>query len=160
MKWITHQTGAVLGAAVLGMSIPAVALSLAGAIFPDLLDQKGSSLVSTSRKARQKVFNRVHRGASHWFGWYAALFVFISAWPLPVFARDCAAGFALGALSHVILDMLTPQGIPLTPFSRKGKLAAPICVTGHWSEYAFLMLMISGAVWYLGAHGVLDGILR
>lgn len=155
MKWITHQAGAAIGAAALGLPAAAIALSVAGAVWPDILDQRVSRLAGSSRKDRQKMFNRIHRGASHWFGWYAGLLLVISACPLPAAARDCAVGFALGAMSHVILDMLTPQGIPLLPFSRKGKLAAPLCITGHWSEYLFLAVMSAGGFWYLATHGIL-----
>lgn len=155
MKWITHQTGAILGACALGLSMPAIAAAFCGAIWPDMMDQRLSKMAGKSRKARQTAFNRLHRGASHWAGWYAALLLAICAYSLPPLARDLALGFALGALSHVALDMLTPQGIPLLPFSRKGKLAAPLCVTGHWSEYLFLAVMAAGGVWYLASQGML-----
>lgn len=160
MKWITHQTGAVLAASALGLPLPAIAAALCGAVWPDMVDQHLSKMAGNSRKSRQKAFNRLHRGASHWFGWYAALLVAICAYSLPVLARELALGFALGALSHVILDMLTPQGIPLLPFSRKGKLAAPLCVTGHWSEFFFLTIMTAGGVWYLISHGTLARIFN
>lgn len=148
MKWITHQTGAVLGALALGMPWPGIVAAGAGAVFPDVIDQKVSKL-GGSRAARQKIFNKIHRGPSHWLGWWLALFLLALAWPLPALARDAAAGFALGAISHVALDMLTPQGVPLYPFSRKGKLAVPICSTGKAGEYVFLLLMLAcGVFWF------------
>lgn len=148
MKWITHQSGAILGALVMGMPWPGVAAAGAGAIFPDVIDLKVSSL-GGSRAGRQKIFNRIHRGPSHWFGWWLMLLLLFPVWPLPALVRDAAAGFLLGALSHVAFDMLTPQGIPLLPFSRRGKLALPVCTTGKPGEYLFLLLLwLAGGVWF------------
>ena len=48
----------------------------------------------------------------------------------------------LGGISHVVLDMLTPSGIPLHPFSRKNKLSFKVCSTGSVGEYVFLGVML------------------
>lgn len=142
MKWITHQTGAALGALALGLPLPAIAASITGAIVPDVIDQKISGLAVT-KKGRQKHFNRLHRGASHWFGWWLAAFLFSFTLPCPPLLRDVAIGFCLGILSHVLLDLLTPHGVPLTPFSQKLRIALPVCSTGKISEYLFLFAIIA-----------------
>ncbi len=147
MKWITHQTGAVLGALALGMPWPAVVAACAGAVFPDLIDQKISAL-SPTRKGRQKIFNKIHRGASHWLGWWLALFVMLPSWPLPELLRDAGVGFAFGAMSHAVFDMLTPHGVPLLPFSRRVRVAVPLCSTGGAGEYLFLALMLGCGIFY------------
>lgn len=147
MKWISHQTGALVGAAALGLSLPAIGGALFGSILPDVVDQKISSLGGT-RKRKQRIFNRIHRGASHWFGWWLLLFAGSLSFELPQLAQELALGFGFGALTHTGLDMLTPAGVPLTPFSRRGKLKLPICATGHIGEYALLFAMICAAICY------------
>ena len=50
-------------------------------------------------------------------------------------------GFALGALSHTLLDMCTTRGIPLLPFGKK-RFSLRICSTGSLAEYAILAMTI------------------
>lgn len=147
MKWVTHQTGALLGAAVLQMSFPAMAGALAGATLPDVFDQRLSALAPT-RRGQRKVFNRIHRGTTHWAGWWLLIFLGLAAFPEAHMARDVAAGLAFGGLSHVFLDMLTIQGVPLLPFSRRFMLALRLCSTGRWSEFVFLgCMLLAGGLW-------------
>lgn len=146
MRWISHQTGALLGAAFLGMPVPAIGAACVGAILPDMLDQKISGLAPT-KKTRQKVFNRIHRGPSHWFGWWLAIFLLPLAMPFAM--NDLAAGLGFGALSHVCLDMLTRKGIPLFPFG-SFRLGLGLCSTGKASEYVFLAGMICAGFFYFG----------
>lgn len=151
MKWITHQTGAFLGSLMLGMPWPGVAAAGVGAVFPDIIDQKISSLGPT-RKKRQKIFNQIHRGSSHWIGWWFPIFLLALSVPLPAVVRDATAGFAFGAVSHVMLDMLTPQGVPVWPFSRQRKIAVPLCSTGKTGEYVFLLALLAiGMLWFQDA---------
>lgn len=146
MKWITHQTGAALGALALSLPLPAVLAAAIGAIGPDIIDQKISGLACT-RKKRQKLFNKLHRGASHWFGWWTALFLIATAAPLPSFLHDIAIGLTLGLLSHIMMDLLTPHGVPLLPFTQKFRVALPICSTGKPGEYIFLFAILAlGAI--------------
>lgn len=147
MRWITHQTGAILAGLALGLSLPPLAAASAGAIFPDVIDQKLSGLAPTKR-SRQKVFNRIHRGPSHWFGWWLLLFLASVSIPLPMLWRDILLGFSLGCLSHVGMDLLTPRGVPLLPFTRQGKIALPVCSTGTATETIFLLLLIAGALFW------------
>lgn len=149
MKWITHQTGAAAAGFALQMPLCAVAAAFAGAVLPDMLDQAASKL-GRSRKQRQKIFNRVHRGNSHWFGWWLALFVASAAAPLPPLLKAICAGFFMGATSHVLLDMLTTQGVPLLPFSHKNRFSLGLCSTGKAGEYLFLLALIFGAAIFMG----------
>lgn len=161
MKWFTHQSIAVGTALALGLPPAGVAGVIFGSVLPDVVDQRLSRLTPHP----QKTFNCIHRGASHWFGWYAALLVMALVWPqiihLPTdlwgllgdvrlprgftaFAKaqspSLLAGIAFGALMHVALDMLTPSGVPLTPFSRKNKFSLKVCSTGSVGEYVFLVV--------------------
>lgn len=44
------------------------------------------------------------------------------------------------------LDMLTPSGVPLTPFSRQNKISLKLCSTGSLGEYCFLACVV-GLTW-------------
>ena len=111
MKWITHQTAGVGAALALHLPLEGVVAACLGAILPDKLDQ---AIAKRSRNP-QRTFNQIHRGTTHWFGWWVAI---------------------------LVLDMLTPSGIPLHPFSRKNKLSFKVCSTGSVGEYVFLGVML------------------
>ena len=63
--------------------------------------------------------------------------------------RPVCVGLAVGGLSHVILDMLTPQGVPFLPFSRKNRFSLKLCKTGGIGEYLFLAAMLAGMAFFL-----------
>lgn len=177
MKWITHQAGAM--AAALALNMPPVGLAAAcfGALLPDIIDQRLARLAPTPR-GRQRVFNRIHRGATHWFGWWVALFLGALLVPaelvsglLSGMAPGMASGFVsdlltpaglavlsgvgFGGLTHILLDMLTPQGVPLQPFSRKNRFSLSLCATGSIGEYCFLAVLVAG-VWLFAGENVVQ----
>lgn len=174
MKWFTHQSLAVGAALVLHMPPVGVAGVVLGSVLPDVVDQRLARLTPNP----QKTFNRIHRGASHWFGWYALLLLLALLWPLLVDAgmapalprlpglpaRSAAqvpgllAGVAFGALLHVALDMLTPSGVPLHPFSRQNKLSLKLCSTGSLGEYVFLAVGLAAIA--LAGHDRLPELAR
>ncbi|MDD2967145.1 MAG: metal-dependent hydrolase [Desulfovibrionaceae bacterium] len=143
MRWITHQGVAVMAAIALGMPAPAVAATWAGAVLPDVMDQK---IAAWAFRNKQAGFNKVHRGATHWFGlwlalWLGALFIGVPEDFLGMAAEvwhSMMAGLGFGGLTHVLLDMCTPAGVPMVPWSRKNKVSLNLCKTGSWGEYAFL----------------------
>ena len=149
MKWITHQTGAVSLAIALQSPLLVIAASAMGAIAPDVMDQKISRL-GRSRKQRQKIFNKIHRGNSHWIGWPAIALLLTMTYCPGGLAKDLLIGFALGAASHVLLDMLTPQGVPLLPFSHKSRLSLKLCATGSAGEYLFLTFLVAATIFAYG----------
>lgn len=138
MKWMTHQTAAVGTALLLHLPLEGVLAACLGAVLPDMLDQQAARL---SRNP-QRAFNRLHRGATHWFGWWLALFLGASLLPVSPHWRAVALGLGFGGLSHVLLDMLTPSGVPLQPFSRQHKFSLKLCSTGSLGEYVFLAGMV------------------
>lgn len=144
MKWVTHQTGALLGAIAMQAPLAALLMVIPGAILPDLVDLKVARLAKGARQ--RKLFNKVHRGPSHWFGWWFGLALLVLALPLPILLQDALAGLALGAFCHVIMDMLTPKGVPLFPIHSKLKLSTPLCATGTGGEYLFLGCMILAGI--------------
>ncbi len=146
MRWMTHQVGAL--AAAFWLQLPPAGLAAAwfGGILPDVFDQKLAGLYED----RQKGFNRVHRGFTHWPGlWLGALFAAIVCVPSEghLILRPALVGLAVGGLSHVVLDMLTVQGVPLLPFTRKKKFSLKLCKTGGAGEYAFLATMLA-CMWF------------
>lgn len=153
MKWVTHQ----LGACAAGFSPLAIGAAFVGAVIPDVIDQKICRLGMTAKR-RQKIFNRVHSGSSHWFGWWLALFLppfaFFPALP----GLELVSGFAFGAMSHVALDALTTRGVPLLPIGSKTRVSLKICSTGSLGEILFALAMTLGAVSWRAAD-VKDALL-
>lgn len=158
MKWITHQTGAIVLGLALQLPAAGIAAASAGAILPDLADQKIAAL-APGRRQRQKIFNKIHRGATHWFGWWLGLFLAVLYFPLQPLASEIAAGLAFGGLSHVALDMLTPHGVPLLPFARNRRVAIAMCGTGSAGEYVFLLLLLGAGLFFFG-NGLLPELAK
>ena len=125
MKWITHQTAGVGAALALHLPLEGVVAACLGAILPDKLDQ---AIAKRSRNP-QRTFNQIHRGTTHWFGWWVAILLLACSHLVPPHWQPALLGIGLGGISHVVLDMLTPSGIPLHPFSRKNKLSFKVCST-------------------------------
>lgn len=150
MKWITHQCVAVGVAAALGLPLPALAGVAVGSVLPDMIDQSIARMLVFRRAA----FNCIHRGFTHWFGWWIALMlpVLLKVPVVPGASFEALAVFGLGfgGLSHVLLDMATMHGVPVVPWSRKKRLALKLCATGSLREYLFLALFLGGMALLLG----------
>ncbi len=136
MKWVTHQSLAVTAAFVLNMPLEGVLAVWVGSTLPDVLEQRFIRLFGN----RQKAFNRVHRGWTHWFGVWLMFFIRDPLHPFPPFIGNVLFGLGFGGLSHVLLDMCTPVGVPLLPWSRKKKFSLKLCKTGGIVEYMFLVI--------------------
>ncbi|MBO4301571.1 MAG: metal-dependent hydrolase [Desulfovibrio sp.] len=155
MKWITHQTAAVTLGVALHMPLAGLAALCGGAILPDVLDQRMARLAVT-RGGRQRLFNAVHRGTTHWFGWWLTLCaVAFSGAGVNGSVKDVCLGLGLGGLSHVLLDMLTPSGVPLGPLRRRPALSLKICATGSLGELCLLVAMVAAA-WLFLREDVLE----
>lgn len=148
MKWITHQVGAFGAGMLLQLPLAGLAACVVGGILPDVFDQKLAGLF----RNRQKAFNNIHRGFTHWPGLWLGLLVAVCV-VLPAgpsgLVRAVLFGAAVGGLSHVVLDMMTPQGIPLLPFSRRNRFSLHLCRTGSLGEYAFCAAMIAAMVLFM-----------
>ncbi len=138
MKWITHQSIAVMAAFALHQPLAGLAAVWVGSVFPDVIDQKRASLSFS----RQHAFNKNHRRTSHWFGWWLALWVFAHTGILGRVPDTLLGGFAFGALTHVILDMCTTKGVPILPFGGR-RVSLKLCSTGSFAEYAFLAATVA-----------------
>lgn len=157
MKWFTHQTVAVAAAITLHMPPVGIAAVAVGAILPDMIDHK----IAGRGPNRQKIFNKIHRGASHWLGWYVALLLCGLILHLAPRETDIVLGLAFGALMHIAMDMLTPSGVPLVPplpflvgLKGKARISLNMCSTGSIQEYIFLVVSV-GLLWLVAGERML-----
>lgn len=149
MKWITHQSIAVMAAFTLRQPLAGLAAVWMGSVFPDVLDQKRAALSFF----RQRAFNQNHRKTSHWFGWWLALWIFAHMGYLGPVPDTLLGGFAFGALTHVLLDMCTTKGVPFLPFGGR-RVSLKLCSTGSFAEYAFLAASVA-LFWITQRHALL-----
>ena len=138
MKWITHEAVAIGSAFLLGMPLPALAGVAIGSVLPDMIDQG----VARALFFRKLAFRKIHRGATHWFGWWMAALVIGLAQPDQSRLTSFLTGAAYGSLVHVVLDLLTVGGVPLVPWSRRPMLSFGLCKTGSIREYVFLAAVV------------------
>lgn len=106
MKWFTHQAVAVGAGLCIGLPVSGLVGALAGAVLPDVLDQRMAGLLSN----RQKAFNRIHRGSTHWFGWWLGVAALAALPAMPPALRGFCLGLGFGGLMHVLLDLCTVRG--------------------------------------------------
>ncbi len=163
MKWFTHKAVAVAGSLVAGAHAGALVAVLVGSILPDMVD-------TAFAHGDKRVWRRIHRQASHWFGWYILLILFGFICPLqdvtgdllrtvtisfPGISRsalsaaehlgnDLIIWVGIGGLVHVLLDALTPMRVPVYPFGGSKRFGINLVSTGTWQEYAFLIIALGG----------------
>ena len=128
------------------LSPACLGLALAGSLLPDIDHPKswlGHRLRPVSRTV-SKVFG--HRGVTH-----SALTVGACVWGLlhDGAPRWVVAPLAVGVLSHLAADLLTPAGLRLAwPMRRTWSL--PICTTGSPMEPVVVAVLLTWAGW--GGH--------
>ncbi len=166
MKWVSHQ--AMAGAVWFSLSLPPEILPplLVGAVLPDMIDHAYAG----AGRNRQARFNKVHRKASHFWGFYL-VGIFVS-WVMVlypeiwndiaknIFSSDLIGSSAfrvirnygtesllalfVGGLIHILGDMLTVSGVPLYPtFGWKRKITLNLFSTGSKKEYIFTAILIA-----------------
>lgn len=128
MKWFSHIAIASAPAALIN---PILIASVAtGAIAPDALEK----LIRTKHRAETHIL-------IYWLiGSIAALIAAFSiqSWTVHI------AGLMLGGLSHILLDSLTPTGVPLAPYSAaRVHFFGGRVVTGSVTEYAIAVCVIA-----------------
>lgn len=138
----------------------ALFLMIFGAVLPDIIDRTfsghkrathlqhridaGEWLSSdefNEMLAAKKSWWQVHRTISHW-------------WPIPIILY--IAGLqpvAIGWASHLLLDAMTPMGIPkLKPFpsDETGYMRVPFLSSQKWIEVLLTLVLIVGTVaWFV-----------
>ncbi len=149
MKWVTHQSVAVGAVVLLDAPHAMVGGTILGAILPDVIDQGISRMTPNP----QKTFKAIHRGVTHWFGWYllcALCFVLALWYPRSMGALHVdknlvflVGGLGFGGLFHILLDMCTPSGVPLSVFKPKQRFSFKLFSTGSPQEFLFLGLVLA-----------------
>ena len=146
----THIMGGVAFALAIPLitpineAAPLVALTLSAgvaALLPDI--DKKNTAISNKHKLVSFVFRLfcTHRGFTHSL---LALFLFagitLPLSTLPYIGRYIYMGLVLGYFSHLILDMLNPDGVPVL-FPLKYRLSLMKIKTGHIGEYLFRVVL-------------------
>ena len=133
-----------------------------GSLLPDI--DHPQSIISGYIPGSGIVLNGIlgvrHRGITHSL-LFIVLFNFgVAAWLIvyktPIAFSPIWLGFSLGMTSHLIADMLTPQGIPLLyPLRGNFKLAPGIILSiGHGLiESVVFVAAAAGIVYLLVLHG-------
>ncbi|MFW5865498.1 MAG: metal-dependent hydrolase [Nanoarchaeota archaeon] len=103
--------------------------SVLGSLFPDV-DTVRSIL---GRKMRIVGWMSTHRGILH-----SPLILILMVPLLQLLSHPIATGFMAGFLSHVALDMLTPQGIKILPGTKR--VTGPLR-TGGLTEHILLFAL-------------------
>ena len=151
MEGKTHKIGGLIVGLGLISAIPqhplamvgTVGCSVIGSLFPDL--DKRNSTISKKAKVVGWITSAIfkHRGLMH------SLLPYTMVYPLllPLINHPASVfltGWYFGVLSHLLLDMLTPEGIPiLAPISKKrvSLLGVFSIRTGGKAEIVFRMCL-------------------
>jgi inner membrane protein len=124
-------------------------LAVAGSLLPDIDHPK--SWVGHRARPVSTVIARTlgHRGVTH-----SALAVVLLVLVLlqAGYRRGGVSAMAVGYLSHLAADMLTPRGLRLAwPLQRTWGF--PLCRTGSPMEPLIVALLVGGIAWWLLMHG-------
>ena len=141
MKGYTHLLGGLVFSYLLGVPNYAIPAAVIGSTFPDI-DLKFSSLVP--QKGKKKTLFNTHRGITHHPMVVLVLFLLWVTlekfYPQYKFYWDFLYGFWVGYLSHLVLDILTPLGIPVGT-SYYPRLSLKLMKTGGVGEKIFFLLL-------------------
>lgn len=151
----------ILGGLVFGFlfDVPGYAMPFAviGSVFPDI-DLTFSRLIP--EKGKKKTLLSTHRGFTHHpLAVLALFFLWLyleKTFPQYHFYWQFLYGFWVGYLSHLVLDMLTPLGIPVG-LSYYPRLKIGIMSTGGTGEkfFRFLLAFAFIGIVYLKSVGVI-----
>ena len=125
-----------------------LALAVAGSLLPDV-DHPNSWIGRRSRPVSTAIAAALgHRGLTH----SAVAVVGLVALLLHAGYRQAeVSALAVGYLSHLAADMLTPQGLRLAWPLRK-TWGLPLCRTGSPMEGIIVALLVCGVAWRFFAH--------
>ncbi len=134
-------------------TVPGLALAVLGSMLPDI-DHPGSLVGRKLRVVSVPLSLLVgHRGITH-----SLLAVLACLGLLAVMGLGwLAAPVAVGYLSHLLADALTPSGVPLLWPNRR-RFTLDLLETGSLTEWGLVLLLGLGAAWATGVTP--DGVLR
>lgn len=163
MQYKTHLAGgALITLAVLQHTeyvspeqvVPFAVAAMVGSVAPDI-DHK-NSFISNRLKPFGFLVRRTttHRGATH-----SPLIIFLFSWLMYYVvnlagfsdnAYPIASGFFIGAISHVLLDMLNTQGVPLLfPIPKAKRFRIARIRTGGLIEKVIFIVLTLFALQFL-----------
>jgi inner membrane protein len=125
-----------------------IGLAVVGSLLPDV-DHPASWVGRRTRPVSTALAAVLgHRGVTHSAIAIAVLtFVLLHAG----LHRNLACALAVGYLSHLAADILTPRGLRLTWPSRR-VWSLPICRTGSLTEPAIVLAFCSASTWWILRH--------
>lgn len=124
-------------------------LAAAGSLLPDV-DHPKSWVGRRTRPFSSAIAATLgHRGVTHSAVAVLALVALLSH---AGYRRGTVSALAVGYLSHLAADMLTPQGLRLA-WPLRGTWGVPLCRTGSPVEPAIVAAACTSAVWLL-VHGL------
>lgn len=128
-----------------------IGLVIAGSLLPDI-DHPKSWLGRRTRPVSTTIAAAFgHRGITH----SAIAIITMTLLLLHAgYRRDGVCALAVGYLSHLAADMLTPAGLRLA-WPLRGTWAIPVCRTDSAMESVVVTAIAGGAVWWLLRHHLL-----
>ena len=108
--------------------------ALLGAVLPD------KDLVWGWGKRKKRTLLNSHRGITHHFFIVPLLFTLYYLYPYPELLA-----FAVGYTSHLVMDAMTPLGIPYR-LSYYPRFSIPVYKTGSWREWVIVGIVLISAV--------------
>ena len=148
MRRSTHlMTGMALGITFAPDALSGMA-AVMGSLCPDWLD------VTASFGNRDR-WSKIHRTWSHNQSyWAVALVGLVFAQDLmPGWGFECLTFFWAGAALHIVLDCLTPMGIPVIPLDNKTRFSVGIIKTNSILDILLGLLLLMGAIGWRLTHG-------
>jgi inner membrane protein len=123
-------------------------LAVVGSLLPDL-DHPKSWVGRRTRPVSTAIAAALgHRGITHSAIAVLALVVVLLH---AGYRRGAVGALAVGYLSHLAADMLTPQGLRLAwPFRRTWGI--PLCRTGSPMEAVIVATLVCGVAWWVLMH--------
>jgi inner membrane protein len=124
-------------------------LAVAGSLLPDV-DHPQSWIGQRSRPVSTAIASTLgHRGITHSAVAVLGLVILLSH---AGHRQGAVSALAVGYLSHLGADMLTPQGLRLAwPLRRSW--GVPLCRTGSPMEPVIVLALLCGIGWWFFAHG-------
>lgn len=173
MQWFTHKAAALAGAVAAGAPVVGLAGALIGSVLPDMVDRVLSA--GDRRRWRQMHRQSSHWFGWYIIIVFAGVWLSspglsdpgstaaVNA-ALKDFARefglaadldiremgsrllgDLVLWIGLGGLCHILLDGLTPMGVPLFPLGGRRRVGLKLVSTGSFGERLFLVAALAFA---------------
>jgi inner membrane protein len=125
-----------------------LAIVVAGSLLPDI-DHPKSWVGRRTRPVSTAIAATLgHRGITHSA---IAVTILITLLLQAGTQRGAVAALAVGYLSHLAADMLTPRGLRLA-WPLRGTWSIPLCRTASPAENIIVILLVGGIGWWVLSH--------